>query len=55
MANHENVFKTSQSKHYDSFIKKYFPKMAGKKAWGYSHDYVAEWLLIENELYLNNP
>lgn len=44
----------SQSKHYDSFIKIYFPKMAGKVAWGYSHDYVAEWLLIENELYLNN-
>lgn len=44
----------SQSKHYDSFIKIYFPKMACKKAWGYSHDYVAEWLLIENELYLNN-
>jgi hypothetical protein len=42
------------SKHYDSFIKKYFPNMVGKKNWGYSHDYVAEWLLIENELYLNN-
>jgi hypothetical protein len=43
-----------QSKIYDSLIKEYFPhkRYGFSKVWTY--DYIAEWIMLEDELYLSN-